>query len=64
MGCVGNVFWLPIRQFKFFGTIEFLVSILDLNIFKFAALFAPWKISRINLIGFDQGLRAFPEWGV
>ena len=25
--CVGNVFWLPIRQNKFFGTIEFLVSI-------------------------------------
>jgi hypothetical protein len=24
---VGNVFWLPIRQSKFFGTIEFLVSI-------------------------------------
>ncbi len=24
---VGNVFWLPIRQNKFFGTIEFLVSI-------------------------------------
>jgi hypothetical protein len=22
-GCVGNVFWLPIRQSKFFGTIEF-----------------------------------------
>ena len=27
MVCVGNVFWLPIRQSKFFGTIEFLVSI-------------------------------------
>ena len=24
---VGNVFWLPIRQNKFLGTIEFLVSI-------------------------------------
>jgi hypothetical protein len=27
LGIVGNVFWLPIRQSKFFGTIEFLVSI-------------------------------------
>ena len=27
MRFVGNVFWLPIRQSKFFGTIEFSVSI-------------------------------------
>jgi hypothetical protein len=27
MNTVGNVFWLPFRQSKFFGTIEFLVSI-------------------------------------
>ena len=30
--CVGNVFWLPIRQNKFFGTIEFLVSIYGKNL--------------------------------
>jgi hypothetical protein len=41
---VGNVFWLPIRQIKFFGTIEFLVSILDLNI-QICRPFVPWKIS-------------------
>jgi hypothetical protein len=32
MNIVGNVFRLPIRQIKFFGTIEFLALILDLNI--------------------------------
>ena len=41
---VGNVFWLPIRQIKFFGTIEFLVSILDSNI-QICRPFVPWKIS-------------------
>ena len=41
---VGNVFRLPIRQNKFFGTIEFFVSILDLNI-QICRPFVPWKIS-------------------
>ena len=45
---VGSVFWLPIRQIKFLGTIEFLVSILDLNI-QICRPFLPWKISHISL---------------
>ena len=58
---VGNMFWLPIGQFKFFGTIKFLVSIygkilviLSPNlVFSYRSLhlppFVPWKISPINL---------------
>jgi hypothetical protein len=45
---VGNVFRLPIRQNKFFGTIEFFVSILDLNI-QICRPFVPCKISHISL---------------
>ena len=48
MKVVGNVFWLPIRQIKFFGTIEFLVSILDLNI-QICRPFVPCKISHMYL---------------
>ncbi len=42
---VGNVFRLPIRQFKFLGTIEFLFSILDLKYSNIAALCALENLS-------------------
>jgi hypothetical protein len=46
---VSSVFWLLILQFKFLGTIKFLVSILDLKYSNLPPPFAPCKISPINL---------------